>query len=40
MEEGGETEQFDKIIVYHNEKRLEIETETMDQILYYLEDKK
>ena len=40
MEEGGETKGFDKIIVYHNEKRLEIETETMDQILYYLEDKK
>ena len=40
MEESGETEQFDKIIVYHNEKRLEIETETMDQILYYLENKK
>ena len=40
MEEGGETEQFDKIIVYHNEKRLEIETDTMDQILYYLENQK
>ena len=35
--EEGETQQFDKIIVYHNGKRLEIETDTMQQILYYID---
>ena len=38
MEENGETPQFDKIIVYQNGKRLEIEPETMTQILYYIEN--
>ena len=35
--EEGETQQFNKIIVYHNGKRLEIETDTMQQILYYID---
>jgi hypothetical protein len=38
MEENGETPQFDKIIVYQNGKRLEIEPETMTQILYYIDN--
>ena len=38
MEENCETPQFDKIIVYHNGKKLEIETFTMDQILYYIDN--
>ena len=38
MEENNETPQFDKIIVYHNGKRLEIETYTMNQILYYIDN--
>lgn len=36
MEESGETPGFETIIVYHDGKKLEIEAETMDQILYYL----
>ena len=38
MEKNGETHQFDKIIVYQNGKRLEIEPETMTQILYYIDN--
>lgn len=36
MEESGETPGFETIIVYHDGKKLEIEAETMDQILYYI----
>ena len=38
MAENGETPQFDKIIVYHNGKRLELEPDTMTQILYYIDN--
>ena len=36
--EEGETPKFEKIIVYHNNKRLEIEADTMDSILYYIDN--
>ena len=38
MESNGQTPNFDKIIVYHNGKRLEIETDTLNQILYYIDN--
>ena len=36
MEEEGESLGFETIIVYHEGKRLEVEAETMDQILHYI----
>ena len=38
MEEKGETLPFEKIIVYHKGKRLEIESDTMTQILHYIDN--